>query len=546
MTDALVSDDKRFRHCLEIQRRVSSERQLGRLAQVVMGEVTGLLDADRSTLFLFDRETMELRASFAEGVEGGALVVPLRMGIVGMAILRREVANVANAYASPYFNPEVDSALDYRTESLLVAPLVGSDGRILGALELLNKAAGRFSAEDEAMTAQTAARLARRVEDADVDPAGVAAEVIALRRAVGCDRGSVFVLDEGSGRLVTIHADGGDGRSISLNMKLGIAGLTAVSGRSISIPEAWEDPRFDRSVDQRTGYRTRSMLCVPLKNATGEPVGVVQAINKNAGLFSEDDLATLEAVAGIVAIAIENALLFADQERQFHSMLEVMAASIDAKDEMTAGHSTNVALHAVAIGGALGFSSEELDLLRVAAVLHDYGKIGVSDRVLKKGGLLDDGELAQMKLHASLTENILERIHFTRKYRNVPLIAGSHHERLDGSGYPRGLTEREIPFMTKILTVADVFEALTADRHYRKKMSTGEALAILDGGAGTRFDSHVIAALRRCLAAAEPVLTNAPAAANEASVEAEAGYMSPARVPPADTGLKRSGRNQNC
>jgi len=222
MTDALVSDDKRFRHCLEIQRRVSSERQLDRLAQVVMGEVTALLDADRSTLFLFDRDTMELRASFAEGVEGGALVVPLRMGIVGMAILRREVVNVSNAYASPYFNPEVDSALGYRTESLLVAPLVGSGGRILGGLELLNKAAGRFSAEDEALAAQAAARLARRVENADADPAAVAAEVSALRRAAGCDRGTVFVLDEGSGRLVAIHADGGDGRSISLNMKLGI------------------------------------------------------------------------------------------------------------------------------------------------------------------------------------------------------------------------------------------------------------------------------------------------------------------------------------
>ena len=362
MTDAYLSDDKRFRHCLEIQRRVSSEHNLGRLAQVVMGEVTALLGADRSTLFLFDWDTMELRANFAEGVEGPALVVPLRMGIVGMAILRREITNVSNAYASPYFNPEVDSALGYRTESLLVAPLTGSDGRILGGLELLNKTTGRFSSADEALTTQAALRLARSVENGDRDSAHVEAEVSALRNAVGCDRGTLFVLDEGSGQLVAMHADGADGHPISLNMKLGIAGLTAVAGRSIRIAEAWEDPRFDRSVDQRTGYRTRSMLCVPLKSASGESVGVVQAINKHAGLFSPDDLATLEAVAGIVAIAIENAILFADQERQFHSMLAALAASIDAKDGLTAGHSSNVALHAVAIGGALGFSSEELDL----------------------------------------------------------------------------------------------------------------------------------------------------------------------------------------
>jgi HD-GYP domain-containing protein (c-di-GMP phosphodiesterase class II) len=510
MTDARASDDQRFRHCLEIQRRVSSVHDLGRLAQVVMGEVTALLGADRSTLFLFDRDTMELRANFAEGVEGRALVVPLRMGIVGTAILRRELTNVSNAYASPYFNPEVDSILDYRTESLLVAPLLAADGHILGGLELLNKITGRFTAEDEVMIRQTAGRLAKWVENGDIYPAGVEAEVIALRKTVGCDRGTVFVLEEGSGRLVAIHADGGDGRSISLNMKLGIAGLTAVTGRSIRIDEAWEDSRFDRSVDQRTGYRTHSMLCVPLKSTSGESLGVVQAINKRGGLFSDDDLATLEAVAGIVAIAIENAMMFAEQERQFHSMLDVLAASIDAKDGLTAGHSTNVALHAVAIGRELGFNIEELDLLRVAAVLHDYGKIGVSDSVLRKEGPFDDAEFDEMKRHPALTEDILTRIHFTRKYRNVPLIAASHHERLDGSGYPRGLTEREIPFMSKILTVADVFEALTADRHYRKKMSVEDALSILDAGAGTRFDAHVIAALRRCLGVPEPLVAKAP------------------------------------
>jgi HD-GYP domain-containing protein (c-di-GMP phosphodiesterase class II) len=463
-------------------------------------------------LYLFDWDTMELRANFAEGIEGRSLVVPLRMGIVGTSILRRELANVSNAYASPYFNPEVDSILGYHTESLLVAPLLGKDGQILGGLELLNKTTGHFSAEDEVLITQTSARLARWVEAGDAYPAGVEAEVIALRNKVGCDRGTVFVLEEGSGRLAAIHADGGDGRSISLNMKLGIAGLTAVSGRSIRIDEAWEDPRFDRSVDQRTGYRTRSMLCVPLKNAAGESVGVVQAINKHTGPFSEDDLATLEAVAGIVAIAIENAMLFADQERQFHSMLDALAASIDAKDGLTAGHSTSVAVQAVAIGGELGFSSEELDLLRVAAVLHDYGKIGISDSVLKKEGVLTADEFAHMKSHASLTRDILTRIHFTRRYRNVPLIAASHHEQLDGNGYPNGFTSREIPFMAKILTVADVFEALTADRHYRTKMSIEEALVILDAGIGTRFDGNIVAALRRCLAALEPAVIAAPGA----------------------------------
>ena len=513
MTDSRLSGDERFRHCLEIQRRLGSERDLGRLAQVVMGEVTALLGADRSTLFLFDWDTMELRASFAEGIASRALVVPLRMGIVEVSILRRELVNLSDACTSPYFNAEVDSLLGYPTESLLVAPLLGSGGSVLGGIELLNKITGRFNAEDEALATQTARRLAGWIENGRAVAADMDAELTALRNAVACDRGTVFVLDEAGGNLVAVHADDSAGRAISLNLKLGMAGLAAVTGRSMRIAETWEDPRFDRNADLQTGHRTRSMLCVPLKSAAGELLGVVEAIHERADRFSADDLATLEAVAGIVAIAIENAMLFADQERQFHSMLAALAASIDAKDGLTAGHSNNVALHAVAIGKELGFGREDLDLLSVAAVLHDYGKIGISDSVLKKEGVLDAEEYAHMQSHAGVGEDILKRIHFARKYRAVPLIAASHHERLDGSGYPHGLRGLEIPFLAKILTVADVFEALTADRHYGKRMSSDAALGLLDAGTGTRFDSHVVAALRRVLAADQATPALVPAAA---------------------------------
>lgn len=499
-SDALSSGDERFRHCLEIQRRLGSEHDLARLAQVVMNEVMALLRADRSTLFLFDWETVELRANFLEGVEGRPRVVPLRMGIVGMSMLRREPINLFDACNSPYFNAKIDSPAGDRTDSLLVAPLLGSDGSMLGALELVNKTTGRFTAADEDLMAQVVPRLAKRIENAQVDRLALQAEVAGLRDALACHRGTVFVLDESGGRLLTLDGDGADDQAISLNLKLGTAGLAAVTGRSLRIAEARQDPRFDPSVDLQTGFRTHSMLCVPLSGAFGEPLGVVEAIRQRTEPFSADDLATLEAVAGIVAIAIENALLFADQEKQFHSMLAALVASIEAKDGATAGHSSRVALHALAIAKELGFGSEELDQLRVAAILHDYGKIGISDSVLKKDGVLDAAEYAHMKSHAGLGEDILKRIYFSRKYRNVPLIAACHHERLDGSGYPHGLKGHEIPFLTKILTVADVFEALTADRQYGRRRSNDEALALLDAGIGRRFDRHVVAALRRTLA----------------------------------------------
>jgi HD-GYP domain-containing protein (c-di-GMP phosphodiesterase class II) len=500
MSDTLQSNDKRLEHCLEIQRRLGGERNVDRLAQLVMREMTGLFDAERSSLFLFDWESMELRARFAEGVVGRALVVPLRMGIVGTAILRRELLNVTNVYASPYFNPDIDSSLGYHTESLLVVPLLTADGRILGGLELLNKPSGFFTAEDEQAASDAAARLVRWIERGDYYPAAIEAESIALRNNIGCDRSTVFMLDVPTSRLASLHADGGDGRLISLNMKLGIAGLCAVTGSSLNIAEAWEDPRFDRTVDQRTGFRTRSLLCVALKTASGQPIGVVEVINRREGVFSDSDLATLEAVAGIIAVAIENAMLLADQERQFSTMLDAMTRLMDVHDPLIAGHSCRVAECSVAIGSVLGFNAEELDLLRVAAMLADYGMIGVDDTVLKKNGPLTETEIELVRRHVEITTRIIERVHFTLKYRKAAVIAAAHHERLDGKGYPRGLHANEIPVMAKILAVADVFSALTAKRHHRESVSCDEALCILDAGIGSQFDAGAVAALKQHLA----------------------------------------------
>jgi HD-GYP domain-containing protein (c-di-GMP phosphodiesterase class II) len=237
-----------------------------------------------------------------------------------------------------------------------------------------------------------------------------------------------------------------------------------------------------------------------LHDSNGEVLGVIQVINKSSGDFSDQDVVMLADVAGIVAIAVENAMLLRDGDKQFHSILEVMAASIDARDTLTAGHSFQVAQFATEIGRVLGFTESDLDVLRVSAILHDYGKIGIQDCVLKKQGGLDTTEFEHMKQHAAITHDILEKIYFAKKYRGVPLIASSHHEYLNGSGYPQGLGSNEIPFMAKILTVADVYEALTADRHYRKGMPSEQALSILQEGVnGNKFDAGILAALQKYL-----------------------------------------------
>ena len=495
----MSEDFQRFRRLLEIQRRLAGERDLSVLPRLVMQETVELLTADRGTLFLFDWDTMELRARFATGMENAALVVPLRMGIIGSAVLTRVTLNVTNAYAHPYFNPEIDALSGYKTDSLLAVPMQTTDGRVLGGIELLNKATGRFVPSDEHLAEAVARSLSKLIEARQLTKADAGREMAALTKSVGCERGTVFILDESDGRLHEMHAEGSADNHIILNLKLGIAGLVAVTKKTLLIPDAAADVRFDGSFDRRSGYRTRGILCVPLVSPSGEALGVIQVINKKAGPFDEDDASTLESIAGIVAIAVENAMLLRDHDRQFHSLLEALAASIDAKDALTAGHSKRVAEIAMAIAHDLGFAEADLDVLRVAAILHDYGKIGVEDCVLKKKGRLEEDEYRHMKTHAAITYDILEKIHFARKYGNVPLIASSHHEYLDGSGYPRGLSAGGIPFMSKILTVADVFEALTANRHYRKGMSVPEALKVLDEGRGVKFDAHVVAALKRYL-----------------------------------------------
>ncbi len=514
----LLDMQTRYRRLLAMQKRLGAERNLERLAKLATAEASELLGADRSTLFRLDWETMQLSACHAEGVQEG-LIVPLRMGLIGTAIIRRRVVNVVGAYQHPCFNPEIDAATGYMTDSLLAIPIHADDGRVLGGLELLNSELGRFSPEEEEVALAVADHFAELLTNPgsgeELDRALVSSEMALLHLLVPFHRASLFLLDENLGQLSAYYADGVEAQSLDmkLSLKVGIAGMVAITGEAVNVQDVRSDGRFTTVFDQKTGYVTRNMLCVPLLSASGEPLGVLQALNKRHGSFTADDMEILASIAGVVGVELENTLLFHDSERQFRSLIEVLAASIDARDTLTAGHSRRVAQIAVAIGRRLGFAEPELDVLQVAAILHDYGKIGVDDAVLRKTGKLNEEEFTAMKRHASSTYEILDKIYFSRKYRGVPLIASSHHEYPDGSGYPRGLVGHEIPFMSKIITVADFFEAMTAKRHYRSGVTPMQVLEILEEGTGERFDAAVVAALRQCVESEEPncVVTTVPA-----------------------------------
>ena len=172
------------------------------------------------------------------------------------------------------------------------------------------------------------------------------------------------------------------------------------------------------------------------------------------------------------------------------------AQIIDSKSPFTSGHSERVAVYADLIAEEMGFSPEHRRWLKRAALLHDIGKLGVSNTILDKNGKLDDTEWAAMRNHAALSENILSKID---AFRDMGRIGGSHHERLDGRGYPRGLTAEAIDTETRIVSVADVFDALTADRPYRAAMPISKALGIMREDLGKAFDPDCFAALERAL-----------------------------------------------
>ena len=177
------------------------------------------------------------------------------------------------------------------------------------------------------------------------------------------------------------------------------------------------------------------------------------------------------------------------------------AQVIDSKSPYTHGHSERVTLFADLIAAELGFDGERRRWIKRAALLHDIGKLGVSNTVLDKPGKLDAAEWEAMRRHASFTEEILGRISV---FRDLAAVAAAHHERLDGSGYPKGLAAGDLPLEARILAVADVFDALTADRPYRAALSAAEAFATIERSAGSELDTACIDALRRAMRRLQP------------------------------------------
>lgn len=329
-----------------------------------------------------------------------------------------------------------------------------------------------------------------------------------VTEAMSAERTSLYVIDWENKKLWTKVAEGID--QIRLPMGKGISGRVAESGETLNVADAWELPYYNREFDQKNQFRTKSVLCMPIKNHVGERIGIIQVINKKGKeYFDSDDETFLKSLMSQVGIALDNSLLHEELRLSFDSSIITLSATVDARHPLTAGHSQRVTEYSLLIAGEMGLSKEEIEVLKFAALLHDIGKIGIRDEVLLKNGPFTPEERAEMNTHPIKTKSILDNFRFSRALREVPEIAAHHHEKINGQGYPNGLTGDQLPLGSKIMAVADVFDALTSHRDYPKHVS-GEtlncdsmplpkAISILENEAGSHFDPDVVAAFLRCL-----------------------------------------------
>lgn len=311
------------------------------------------------------------------------------------------------------------------------------------------------------------------------------------------DRVSLMLIDEASGTLL-VRASHGLATDVALKARRkegeGISGLVLKHRKPLIISAGTHpDPEVMATINREN--MPASSMSVPLigKNKL---FGVLNVSKFSGAPFSVSDLQILLILSSQVVTAMENALLYENLRENYFRTVQALVAAVEAKDAYTRWHSTNVAKYAVAIARDLGMNSSQLEEIHIAAILHDMGKIGISERIISKPSRLSPEEFNIMKDHPAHGIRILDPIGFS------PFIIHAiyqHHERFDGQGYPQGLKGEDITLAARILSVADTIDAMVSERPYRGTISIQEVLLELERETGRQFDPRVAESARRLI-----------------------------------------------
>ncbi|ERT07189.1 adenylate cyclase [Lyngbya aestuarii BL J] len=340
--DFITAEFQQFLRAIDLINNEALEILLEQLLDAFTLKIGQIIQADRTTIFLINRSKNQLwyKTVQEETGETQEIRFPMNAGIIGHVANTGETVNVAEINTNSMFDPEVDQPLNYAVENILCMPIFSSHNteEIVAVVRLLNKSEGAFNDEDEQQFRSFADSIGIILEScqsfyiAARNQRGVAALLEATntlgrsldledtllsvmeqaRRLMHADRSTIFLYNKETNELWTkvAKADGKTMMELRIPANRGIVGFVASTGQVLNITDAYTDPRFDPSIDQQTGYRTRNILCMPVYNSSGELIGVTQLINKHKGSFINSDEEFLRAFNAQAGIALQNAQLF--------------------------------------------------------------------------------------------------------------------------------------------------------------------------------------------------------------------------------------------
>jgi len=310
------------------------------------------------------------------------------------------------------------------------------------------------------------------------------------RDIVNADRCSIYIYDEKRDELWTKVAH--EVERIRIPASKGVAGYTALSKEIQIVVDAYDDFRFNPDIDRATGYLTQTLLSIPLVDHNDRTIGVFQAINKKEGIFTLEDAELMLFMSNYASATLENAILNERLRKNQLKLIDKLSNAAEFKDVETSNHTKRVGEIAALLAHHTGLPEEEVEQIRATAPMHDIGKIGISDDILLKAGPLTPEEFETIKRHTLIGYDLLrdeeeEILHL------AATIALEHHEHFDGSGYPYGKRGSCISLEGRIVAIADVFDALSSARPYKRPWSLDEAFDYVEKHAGSHFDPDLVA-----------------------------------------------------
>ncbi|SFV54072.1 RESPONSE REGULATOR PROTEIN-CheY-like nd an HD-GYP domain [hydrothermal vent metagenome] len=311
------------------------------------------------------------------------------------------------------------------------------------------------------------------------------------RALSGADRCTVWVVDEKKKTIWTKVAHEID--HIELPYGSGIVGHAIATGEKLIINDAYSDPRFNPEVDRATGYKTKSIMVIPMFDNNNTIIGAFQAINHlgSRSTFDQRDMQRLMLASTYAAETLISAQLTQEIQDTQKEVVFTMGAIGESRSKETGNHVKRVAEYSKILALALGMDEDEAELLKEASPMHDIGKVAIPDEILKKPGHFTKSERAIMQRHAQIGYEMIR--HSERPLlKAAAIVAHEHHEKWDGSGYPRGLKEEEIHIYGRITALADVFDALGSDRVYKKAWPLEKIYKLIKEERGKHFDPKLV------------------------------------------------------